>query len=348
MTIQFAQWFCTVQDLIADKQAPGADEARMFQAIREASDWVQKRMGWFVPVTAQRSFTGRGLSRLLLPPSLLAITSITNEGVTLSAADYLLKPDDGYWANGPFGELLVDEDSSLLLDWTSEQDGIVINGRWGKYQRSSLIGATVQDTTQQSDSQTTLKVSDGGKVSPGMVLLIGTEQEAVTGWGAPTENVTAINMVSGLAVTDEVVTVDDASLVNVGEILRMEFEQCKVLDRRVSTNKLSLMRGWNGTARVAHANDIAVDAYRTVNVDRGVNGTTAAVHASGTAISRYFVPDDILLLTKEIATLSVSKAQSGYQGRTGNAETGVVFYNDIFPKFDIEAIWRNYHIPRVG
>ena len=78
-----------------------------------------------------------------------------------------------------------------------------------------------------------------------------------------------------------------------------------------------------------------------------MNGTTAATHATSTAISRYFVPDDILYLTKEIATLSANKALSGYQGRTGNGETGVVFYNDAFPKFDIDKVKSNYYIPRI-
>jgi hypothetical protein len=97
---------------------------------------------------------------------------------------------------------------------------------------------------------------------------------------------------------------------------------------------------------VLHADNAAVDVYRTVTVERGVNGTDAATHALNTAISRYYVPDDVMMLTREIAMLSVNKALSGYQGRTGNADTGVVFYNDIFPRYDIETVKKNYHIPR--
>lgn len=346
--MKYAQLFCSVMDMVSDKQAPGVDEARMFQAIQAASDWMQKQLGRFIPVTLTYKFTGDGSTKLLIPPRLLSIESIMNDDVTLSASDYLLKPDHGFWANGPFGKLEFDIDIAPTLYWSAEPNGIEIVGHWGKYERIGDTGATVQDNTQQSSSQTTLKVSNGGAISPGMVLLIGSEQESVIGWEAPTENVTAINMTSGLAAQDDVMTVDDASKVNIGEIIRLEFEQCRVKDRQLSTNKLALLRGWNGTGRVLHANDVAVDVYRTVTVERSVNGSSAAVHAKDTSISRYMVPDDILLLTKEIATLSVNKAMSGYQGRTGNNDTGVIYYNDIFPRYDIETIKCSYRIPRVG
>lgn len=348
MSLTPAQLFCTVADLVADKQAPGVDEARMFQAIKEASDWVQKTIGWFIPIRLTRACEGHGSTRLAIAPTLLAVLTITNDGVTLSTADYALKPDDGYWPNGPYGELYVAPEAPGLTRWSCTREGVVITGHYGMYFRSGALDATVQDATEQTDSQKTLLVSDGSAVSPGMVLLIDSEQEAVTGWDEPTEQVTAINMTNGLSPSDEVVIVDDASDIHIGEIVRFEFEQCKVKDKRTSTKQLSLIRGWNGTGRVLHADDTPMDVYRTVTVERGMNGTDAAAHVKDTDIARYFVPNDILLLTKEIATLSVQKALSGYQGRTGNNETGVVFYNDLFPKFDIEAIRKNYYIPRVG
>ena len=340
MTINYAQLFCTVADLVADKQAPGVDEARMFQAIKEASAAIDEKIGWFVPVTLTRSFCGRGSKALFVPP-LLAITSIINDDVTLTTADYILKPDDGFWANGPYARILVDPDATLLSAWWNELDGVQIAGRWGKYERSGAIDATVQDTTQQSSTQLTLKVSNGGVISPGMVLLIGTEQEAITGWDAPTAAVTALN--GGINASDQIITVDDGALVNIGETLRIGFEQMRVRDKE--THQLEVIRSWNGTRGVLHADDAAVDVYRTVEVERGVNGTTAATHANGAALSRYFVPDDILFLAKELATLSVNKAQSGYQGRTGNQDTGVVFYNDAYPRYDIETVKENYFIP---
>ena len=340
---KYAQIYCTVADLIADAQAPGVDDARMYQAIREASDYLQKRIGWFVPVTQTLKFNGRGRSLLYVPP-LLGISSIANDDTTLTAADYILKPDNGFWTNGPYTQILVDPDASLLSCWVYEDDGIEISGTWGKYSLTAETGTTVQDTTQQSASQTTLKVGDGSKVSPGMVLLIGSEQQLVTGWSDPTENITLL--AGAIAASDETITVDDGSLFSKGEIIRIGFEQMLVKDKR--TNQLYVVRGWNNTGRVIHADNSEVDVYRTLTVERGVNGTTAAVHATTTAVSRYLVPDDLGMLAKEIATLLVNKAKSGYQGRTGNTELGVVFYNDAFPKSDIERVEANYYIPKAG
>lgn len=338
-----AQLFCTVSDIVADKNSPGVDEARTYQAIREASDFLQKEIGWFIPVTLTRRFDGRARKLLIVPP-LLSVTTLVNGSNSLSSSDYILKPDNGFWANGPYGTLIVDPDSSTLLGWEDDIDGVVITGKWGLFNRSASTSATVAEASQQSDSQTTLKVSDGSKVSPGMLLLIGSEQELVTGWSSPTENVTTVT--EAVTASADQLTLADASLVNVGEIVRIDFEQIKITDRRTSTGLVSVIRGWNGTGRVTHADNAQVDAYRTVTVERGVNGTTAAAHANGVSISRYFAPDDIQFLCKQIATLMVNKAQGGYQGRTGDPELGVVYYHDAFPRYELEQIKQRYALPR--
>ena len=341
--MKYAQLFCTVADLVADAQAPGADEARLYEVICEACDFLQKELGWFIPVQLTRKFNGRGKTSLVVPP-LLSISSIKNDDDTLSSVDYLLKPDDGFWANGPYVEFIVDMDSTLLTTWIDEDDGVEISGLWGMYLRSDVTGAIVKDATGQNATQKTLLVDKGSKVSPGMVLLIGTEQEAVTGWEDPTASVTTLN--GGISATEDVITVANGALINVGEVIRTGFEQMKVRDKQ--THSLFVTRGWNETGRVAHLTGVAVDVYRTVSVERAVNGTTAAAHAFDTVISRYFVPDDVRFLSKQIATLILNKAKSGYQGRTGDQELGVVFYHDAFPKSDIEKVKRNYYIPKGG
>lgn len=335
----YAQIFCTVADIVSDAQSPGVDETRMYQAIREASDVLQKEIGWFIPVTQTLNFNGKDQETLFIPP-LLAISSITDYGVALTSVDYILKPDGGMWANGPYVRLVADPDSTLLSCWTGEVDAVAITGRWGKYEKTATLSATVADTTQQSDSQLTLKLSSASEVSPGMVILIGTEQELVTGWSTPTTSVSTLN--GAVSATDEAITATNGALFNIGEIIRADFEQMKIVDIR--THQLAVIRGWNGTGRVAHTTSTAMDAYRTVTVERGVNGTTAAAHLSGVSMTRYVAPSDIQYLCKQIATLIVNKAKSGYQGRTGNQELGVVFYHDAFPRQDIERIRAMYMI----
>jgi hypothetical protein len=177
-----------------------------------------------------------------------------------------------------------------------------------------------------------------------MVLLIGSEQELVTGWSTPTASVTTLN--GAVAAADDYITVVNSALVSIGEIVRVDFEQMKITDINTTNHRLKVIRAWNNTAKAAHLTAAAVDVYRTVTVDRGVNGTTAATHANGVTISRYLAPEDVQLLTKKVATLIVNQAKSGYQGRTGNAETGVVFYNDWLPEWEIKKIEEQYMFKR--
>jgi hypothetical protein len=343
---KYAQIFCTINDIIEDTQSAGADETRMLSAIREASDFIQKAIGWFIPVTQTLKFKApEEVTELFIPP-LLAVTEIINDYATLTASDYILKPDNGFWANGPYGKIVADPNATNLYTFAEYENGIQITGRWGKYEFSGSTGAIVAEATQQTAGQATLAVDDGSRISPGMVLLIGDEQELVTGWSTPTASVTALN--GDVAVTDQIITVDNASLINIGEIIRVGFEQMKVKDRNTSTNKLSVLRQWNGTAQVAHTNNDAVDVYRTVDVERGMNGTIAAEHLKDVTVSRYFPPDDIVGLTKQIATLIINKAKSGYQGRVANADIGVMFYNDAFPRFEIERLKKSYMFKRVA
>lgn len=335
--------FCSVADLLADAKAPG-DETALYQAIQSASDYLQKEIGWFIPVTLTRNFHGRGRQEMLIPP-LLTVTSIVNDEDTLVAADYILQPEAGFWPNGPYGKLLVGTDPVNLSAWIDEEDGVTIVGKWGLYQLTKSTGAEVDDATQQSDSQTTLQVDNAGLISPGMVLLIGNEQELVTGWSTPIDSATDIT--EALTATGDVLTLGDATKVHIGEILRVGFEQMKVLDLNTTTNEAYVGRGWNKTAAVVHADNSDVYVYRTLTVERGVNGTTAAAHLINAAISRYVAPDDILFLVKEIATLMLNKAASGYQGRTGN-DQGVIFYNDAFPRQDIERVKQAYSLSRFG
>ena len=287
---QFAQSFCTVADLIADMNAPGIDEAGLLQRIREASDYLQKEIGWFIPVTMTRKFHGHGREHLLVPP-LLSVASIVNADITLLTTDYILHPDGRFWSNGPYGEILPDPDSSVHLStWEDEEDGVEITGQWGLYDRSLATGATVQDAPQ-SAVQTSMQVTNGAQLSLGAVLLIESEQELVSGWATPIDS--TANLDGAITASDDVLKLTDATQVHIGEVVRIDLEQLKILDIHTTTKEASVVRGWNKTHAAAHLTSSDVYVYRTATVERGMNGTTAASHLQGTAISRYVVPDDV-------------------------------------------------------
>lgn len=335
------QLFCTVADLIADMEKPGGDETRLLQAIRDASDVLQKEIGWFIPVTQTTKLRGSG-ERFLHPhPPVLALTgSVTEDSFSLTLdTEFSLCP--AAWPNGPSVAL---EKRYGYNGWSClNPDSIQIPSRAGLFEKSKDTGATVQNTTSQDASTTSLVVSNGGKIALGMILLIGSEQELVTEWGATTVHVTDLN--GAITASTDILTVVDGNKANIGEIIRAEFEQMRVKDIR--SNQWYVDRGWNNTGAVTHADGTDIDVYRTVTVERAINGTTAAAHTTGTAISRYVAPDDVVFLTKQIATLMINKARGNYAGKTGNPELGEVYYHDVFPRYEIERVKANYMLGKL-
>jgi hypothetical protein len=336
----YAQIFCTINDLLSDPQPPAGDVAILFKEIRAASQVIQQEIGEFIPVSMTRKFNGKGRRKLFIPP-VLAVTGLVNDEDTILATDYILQPNNRFWPNGPYTCLEVDPDATVLSAFADEQEGVAITGRWGLYEETEDTGATV--AAQQTDSAVSLQVSNGAKLSPGAVLLIGSEQELISGYDTPVTAVTTLN--GTIDATQETIILTNGALVNIGEILRIGVEQMRVLD--ISTHTLYVQRHWNKTLGAAHTTGASVDVYRKFVVARGANGTTAAAHAVSAAVSRYLVPADVLFLCKEIATLMLNKAGTGYAGKTGNEQTGTVYYNDAFPRYDLERVREHYAIRTV-
>lgn len=325
--------YATVAEVLQDLNPDsGGNEVSILESIRFASDFIDKRpkLGAFIPYTEAKRFDGNGEDRLFIPP-ILTVTSVVNDDVTLASTDYLLYPRDKHWENGPYSSILHDPDGDYAgAGWTDEKDVLVITGKWGKYDKSAATGATVQNDPQAA-GDVTLAVDDGSKISPGMVLLIGTEQELVTGTGAVTAAVTTVT--EPIAESDTEITLADATKVFIGEIIRVDLEKMKVLDINTTTKKALVARAYHGTARATHADNSAVDVYRTFSVDRGVNGTTAAAHLKTTTISRYLPPPEINTLCRQIACNIQNLKKSGYAGKSGNVDgNGQEFFYFAFPR----------------
>lgn len=337
----YAQVFCTLAELDEDLNFLGSErEARVLPKIRAASDFLQKRIGHFMPVTRSLHFNGKNKTRIFLPP-FLNVVSITNDGTALTANDYIEQPSGRHWANGPFSFLDVDDEATNLGFWINEEDGVVCTMNWGLFDLTRRLTATVGTT--QSDSASTLIASNGAAVSPGMVLKIGSEWMYVDSTYTTPANITTL----GAAITDantQTVTLADGSLVNVGEIIRVDVEQMRVRD--VGGNTALVTRGWNGTPKATHGNGATVSVYRTFNVTRGVNGSTAAEHTSGTVIDQQCAPDDINSLCRKIAGRMLKDAQGGFSGVVGDPNTGQAQYLYVMPH-ELESISSNYYIPVV-
>lgn len=337
--------YACVGEIIYDLELSGLtarDEARMIERIRAASDWLDKKAGWFIPQTAVRRFDGPGGTVLFVDP-LLAVTTLVDDTTTLTTADYLLYPRNRHWENGPYTRIEIDPDATSLTAWTHEADIIAITGRWGKYEESVATGAMVANTTSISASETALLVNDGSKLSAGMVLLIESEQALMETTGARTAATSLLN--GALDSTQEDVVVDNGAEFNVNEVIRVGTEDMRI--EAIATHTLTVKRGWNGTTKATHLNDAAITVYRTYTIKRGVNGTTAAIHTNGKAISRYVAPWDVNWICRQVAALMHKKARTGFAGKTANAELGEIFYMDEFPKKQVEDVVKNYRLTTI-
>jgi hypothetical protein len=333
--------YCTLTELMDDLDLAGVKawkEQQALDKIKDASDWIDRHLGEFIPVTETRKFDGFGGIDLWVG-AVLAVDTIIDDGETLQASDYLLYPLGRLWELGPYARITIAPDATALSSWSHEEDIISIAARWGKYEHTIDTGTTV---SAQNDSDAALVVDNGAVIGLGAVLLIDTEQELVEAYGAATDSTATLN--GDLDASSEEVPVSDGTKLGINEIIKVEFEQMVVRD--ISGNTLLVERGWNGTKKVTHAATTAAYVYRTFTVKRAVNGTTAAAHSTAN-IGRYVPPDIVNYLCRQIATLMLKKAQSGYAGKIGDANLGEVFYQNEFPKSVIKQIKSTFFIPAV-
>lgn len=333
--------YCTLAELYEDLGLPGVkSEAGLMRHVKAASQFIDQTLGEFIPRTETLKFCGpstayaSGSWRELQVPALLSIASLTNDGAALvEGTDFVLTPHGRHWPNGPYSALLIPETSSAG-GWSTQTEGVVITGNWGMYDQRRDLDALV--TTADATS-TGLAVTDGSKVSAGMVLLVGSEQMLVEATGVATDS--TADLAEALDDSESEVTVTDGAVFHAGEVIKVGFEQMKVED--VSGDDLSVSRGWNESKRAAHLSGSSVYVQRTFTVKRGANGTTAAAHAAE-AVYQCEPPADVNYLCRQIAALMVKKAQTGFVGRSGNDDLGTGYWVNEFPKNQIEAVKSNY------
>ncbi len=329
--------YCTLKQVLNDLQKNGTgNESHLLGFIADASQWIEQKFGEFIPFTADKFFTGDSTDSLRIPP-LIELDSIDNDGTALDSDDVLLFGDGfgtPYYPDGPYIKITADPDA--LFVWSSEKGSVEVSGKWGKYSKLKAVGESIT----LDGSGTSFTASNASLFSPGMVLLIESEQIIITGTSlTTTPDVTILN--GALDKSTDQVVVDDGSLFNVGEIIQVGVEDMFI--RRKNGNTLLVQRAYNETSVSEHDDDSSVGVYRIFDITRGINGTEAAAHAAKAA-NQYTAPDDINFLCREIASLMSKKADSGYSGKTGNETLGEAFYFRTFPADDINKIGRNYRI----
>jgi hypothetical protein len=337
VTTVLAQVYCTLGEMCADLDVPGAkNEKQALRFIRSASQWLNQHGGMFLPVTETRRMNGSGHPTQWIDP-IVEITSLRLDGAALSgASDYVLMPQSRLWEDGPY----ISIELVTRGIWPNViPNEVEITGRWGVYDLHTPLSAYA---TQISEAET-LEVDNAADVSPGAIVLIDTEQESIDSTAAPLDSGAQVDDDS-LDSAVEIFDVDDATLLHVGEIIRIDFEQMLITD--MLTNTLLVTRGYNGTTRAEHDDKTAVYVYRAFNVTRAVNGTISANHMSD-RLYRVLPPHDVNYLCRQMAALMWRKSAGGYASKWANSELGEVFYSDEFPTKVIDAVLNNYRIVTV-
>ena len=330
-TLTSTQYYCTVQELVRDMQMPGGvkDIESALRAIRKAGDTIARKIGNFAPYYATKNMNGiYPKTHLMLPSPLLSIGAVVNDSVLLVSTDYAVFPLNGHWARGPITALdMVNPDKY----WSAEKQGIAITGTWGMYEYAYPL--TVLDAAQD-DFETSIVVANGARLSPGLMLLLGNEQEAVVDYGDP---VTATSILTDdVDATAEEIPVTDVDEFFAGEIIRVGVEDMLLV--RKGTNTWAVERHYNGSLATSHADDDPIGVMREFVVERALNGSSGEAHLDGADVYRVDFPGDIHDLALEIAGIHYRLAGAGYSHKTGGGDAGETTIPSEYPKaLDIVA-----------
>jgi hypothetical protein len=293
-------WYTSRERVKRAANINGTESNAQIDRIIEASsrDIDQSTRRRFIPITATKTF---GYPRIMPLPSwvlwlredLLSITTLQTKAqnttpTTISSSDYFLEPNN---YGPPYDRIEIDQSSSAA--WESgdtAQRSISIAGSWG-YNSETKSSGTVASGLDSDSTATTMVCSDSFKIGVGDTLLIESEQIFVSDKTSAALGSILLNGALTATKSQVTVTVDGSHGIVAGEVLLVESE--RIFVESVSTNDLTVIRGYDGSILAAHNDDSAVHIFRTLTIERGANGTTAATHADATAISAYKIPQDI-------------------------------------------------------
>jgi hypothetical protein len=315
--------YCTreqVQDTL-----PLADSTRLNPRIDAAIKLASRDIEglchrFFYPTTATYLFDQpSGLSLFLNQYELgAAPTLVTSGGVTMTAADYILRPVN----RPPYQWIDVNEGGQNY--WTSQQTTqnatSITSDAWG-YPANVQYATDVAVTA--SAGATALDIADSSAVGVGQLILAGTERIVVT---EKTYITTTATITASLAANkgEVAVSVSNGTLIKVGERIRIDGELMRV--EAIAGNVLYVTRALGSSVLAAHTSGATVFAPRRLTVARGQLGTVATTQTSTTPVYNLLSPSLVTEYVVAAAEVAVSQGASGYArpvgGGTGNAGSG--------------------------
>lgn len=182
-----------------------AFDGRLLALLEHVSRWFDDYCNrHFFVLNSVRRFDGTGGVELPVP-DLISITALKTDQdqdrafeVSWGAGDYLLYPLNAEpqqpWGR-PHTRVLVDTEAGSRTEFPSGKSTVEIDGKWGFREALEDSGADINEGGTFTASDTTLTVTDGGKLAPGQTVLVENEQIYVT--SAATNDLTVERGVNG-------------------------------------------------------------------------------------------------------------------------------------------------------
>ena len=271
---------------------------------------------------------------------LTVMTALVSGGVTIPLNAVYLEPVNNPQKLRPFYTYLeLDRSQSYFFgnNAQSPQHSIAITGTWG-YGAAADLAGTLAANVMSGD--TTITTSDGSKIGPGDLMVLGYGQStapypsaagyagsigAYTGERILITDVATVTTgltqsgsgVTTVSASDQALTWTGSGALNAGEVIVLDQED--LLVEQIVGSVATVRRAWNGTTLAAHSG-ATIYAFRTFSVLRAQLGTTAAGYSSGANVYKHRVPPLIHDLAIAEAAGQVLQEGSGYARTVGTGE----------------------------
>ena len=235
----------------------------------------------------------------------------------------------------PYSRIIIDYTKGYFSYDGFREQAIQVDGVWGYCDNRLDTGITSPRLTEDDKE---MDINDGSKLDVGWLTLIEDERIFISDISSIDSTV---NTSSALDDYQTNIPVDTPSLIKVGEIIRINDENMKVL--RIDSSSLNVIRGYEGTTPMSHniAQDVYV--YRKLTIERGMFGSTASIHPLGKVIYRLSPPSDIIYATGVLVARANKRSDSGWSDFTtlGGEGQGTIMYSRIMPS-EVNSILEGY------
>lgn len=246
---------------------------------------------------------------------LISASAVVSGGVTISASDYFLEPNDG----PPYDTIEIDRASTSAFSANAgtNQRSVAISGTFGHSSELEVVGALSSNLDADAADSPAVTWSAPLDVGIGSILKIDSEYLVVTNrtFADSTQDALDPLTASNANVTVPVTTGSDFYS---GEILLIDSEKMRVVD--VVGNNLFVQRAVDGTALAAHLDNADIYVLSGVVTSRAQFGSTLAAHLSAANVERHVIPALVNDLAIAEALTQLNQESAGYGRVVGSGE----------------------------